>query len=381
MPQTKLLLIPGPSPVVPRILDALAQPTVSHVGPDMARDLKEACENLKKIVFCENGEPFIVAGAGTLSMEMALLNTAAPTDRVLVLSQGYFGDRMAQICQAFSFEHDVLASEWGRAVTPRELEAHLKTRSYNVVACTHVDTSTGACAPVEDYGQVLEKTGALFIVDGVCATGGIAERMDAWGIDVILTAAQKCLGAPPGLAISVLSELAMEKRRSLPAVPAYYSDVLRWLPIMHDPSKYFSTPCVNEMRAFAEATRIILEEGLDERFERHDLYAEALRAGLEALGFAFFTDPNFLASTLSVVRYPEGVDDKAFRAGLSGNGVVVAGGLASTAGQVFRMGHMGNLTSSDVRFAIDAVERTLAGLGRKFEPGAGRAAVDNVLKA
>jgi len=381
MPQTKLLLIPGPSPVVPRILDALALPTVSHVGPDMARDLKEACENLKKIVFSEDGEPFIVAGAGTLSMEMALLNTAGPSDRVLVLSQGYFGDRMAQILQAFGFEHDVLASAWGRAVTPRELEARLKARSYNVVACTHVDTSTGACAPIEEYGQVLEKTGALFIVDGVCATGGIAERMDAWGIDVVLTAAQKCLGAPPGLAISVFSELAMEKRRSLAAVPAYYSDVLRWLPIMHDPAKYFSTPCVNEMRAFAEATRIILEEGLDERFERHDLYAEALRSGLEALGFTLFTDPNFLAPTLSVVRYPEGVDDRAFRAGLSENGVVVAGGLAATAGQVFRMGHMGNLASADVRFAIDAVERTLAGLGRTFAPGAGRAAVDGVLKA
>ena len=381
MPKTKLLLIPGPSPVVPRILDALAKPTVSHVGPDMVHDLKEACENLKRIVFCENGEPFIVAGAGTLSMEMALLNTAAPADRVLVLSQGYFGDRMAQICQAFGFDHEVLASEWGRAVTTRELEARLKTRSYNVVACAHVDTSTGACAPVEEYSQALEKTGAIFIVDGVCATGGIAERMDTWGIDIVLTAAQKCLGAPPGLAICVFSELAMEKRRSLAAIPAYYSDVLRWLPIMHDPSKYFSTPCVNEMRAFAEATRIILEEGLDERFERHDLYAEAIRAGLEALGFTFFTDPNFLASTLSVVRYPEGIDDKAFRAGLSENGVVVAGGLASTAGQVFRMGHMGNLTSADVRFAMDTVERTLAGLGRKFDPGAGRAAVDSVLKA
>ncbi|NTV81906.1 MAG: alanine--glyoxylate aminotransferase family protein, partial [Candidatus Aminicenantes bacterium] len=225
----KLLLIPGPSPVIPRILDALAKPTVSHVGPDMVHDLKEACENLKRIVFCENGQPFIVAGAGTLAMEMALLNTAGPGDRVLVLSQGYFGDRMAQICQAFGFEHDVLASEWGRAVTPGELDARLKTKSYNVVACTHVDTSTGACAPVEEYSQVLERTGALFIVDGVCATGGVAERMDAWGIDVVLTAAQKCFGAPPGLAILVLSERAMDKRKGLPSVPAYYADVLRWL--------------------------------------------------------------------------------------------------------------------------------------------------------
>lgn len=381
MSQEKLLLIPGPSPVVPRILDALAKPTVSHVGPDMVRDIKEACENLKKIVFCENGEPFIVSGAGTLSMEMAILNTAGPGNRVLVLSQGYFGQRMAQICQAFGIEHDVLESEWGKAVTPRELEARLKEKNYNVVVCTHVDTATGACAPVEEYSQVLEKTGSLFIVDGVCATGGVPERMDAWGIDVVLTAAQKCLGTPPGLSILVLSELAMEKRRSLTAVPAYYSDLLRWLPIMHDPSKYFSTPCVNEVRAFAEATRIILEEGIEERFERHDLLAEAIRAGLAALGFTFFTDPNFLASTLSVVRYPDGVDDKAFRSSLYENGVVVAGGLAKTLGKVFRIGHMGNLTSAQVRFAIEAVEKTLEGLGCRFKPGSGREAVENVLTA
>ena len=381
MAQEKLLLIPGPSPVVPRILDALAKPTVSHVGPDMVRDVKEACENLKKIVFCENGEPFIVSGAGTLSMEMAVLNTAGPGDRVLVLSQGYFGRRMADICRAFGLDHDVLECEWGRAVTPRELEARLKEKNYNIVVCTHVDTATGACAPIEEYSQVLEKTGSLFVVDGVCATGGIPERMDAWGIDVVLTAAQKCLGTPPGLSILVLSELAMEKRRSLTAVPAYYSDLLRWLPVMHDPSKYFSTPGVNEVRAFAEATRIILEEGIEERFERHSLFAEAIRAGLAALGFTFFTDPRFTASTLSVVRYPEGVDDKAFRSSLYENGVVVAGGLAQTLGKVFRMGHMGNLTSAQVKFAIEAVEKTLEGLGCRFKPGSGKEAVENVLTA
>jgi alanine-glyoxylate transaminase/serine-glyoxylate transaminase/serine-pyruvate transaminase len=381
MAQEKLLLIPGPSPVVPRILDVLAKPTVSHVGPDMVHDLKEACENLKKVVFCENGEPFIISGAGTLSMEMAILNTAGPGDRVLVLSQGYFGQRMAQICLAFGLEHDVLESEWGKAVTSRELEQRVRAKNYNVVVCTHVDTATGACAPVEEYSRVLEKTGSLFIVDGVCATGGVPERMDAWGIDVVLTAAQKCLGTPPGLSILVLSEQAMEKRRSMAAVPAYYSDLLRWLPIMRDPTKYFSTPCVNEVRAFAEATRIILEEGVEERFERHGIYAEAIRSGLAALGFGFFTDPNYLAATLSVVRYPDGVDDKAFRAGLYENGVVVAGGLAQTLGRVFRMGHMGNLTSAQVRFAIGAVEKTLQGLGRPFKPGSGIEAVDKVLKA
>jgi aspartate aminotransferase-like enzyme len=379
MASEKLLLIPGPSPVVPRILDALAQPTVSHVGPEMVRELRGSCENLKKIVFCENGEPFIISGAGTLAMEMALLNTVGPLDRVLVLSQGYFGQRMGQICQAFGLQNDVIECEWGKAVLPGELAARLSKHGYEVVVCTHVDTATGACAPVEDYARVVGKAGALFIVDGVCATGGVPERMDDWAIDVVLTAAQKCLGTPPGLSILVLSERAMEKRRSMTSIQAYYSDLLRWLPIMHDPAKYFSTPCVNEIRAFYEGTRVIMEEGTEARFRRHATYARAIRAGLAALGFGFFTDSRFAAPTLSVVAYPEGVDDMAFRSALFENGVVVAGGLAQTLGKVFRMGHMGNLSSDDVRFALEAVERTLETLGHGFMTGAAVAAAEEAL--
>ena len=379
MAKKKLLLIPGPSPVAPRILDALAQPTVSHVGPEMILELRESCENLKRIVFSSKGEPFIISGAGTLAMEMALLNAVGPDDCVLVLSQGYFGQRMAQICQAFGLKHDLLECEWGRAVLQKELEAQLAGRAYQAVVCTHVDTATGACAPVEEYSRAIQKTGALFIVDGVCATGGIPERMDDWQIDVVLTAAQKCLGAPPGLSILVLSERAMEKRRSMASIPAYYADLLRWLPIMHDPARYFSTPCVNEIRAFYEATRVIMEEGMEARFRRHVLFARAIRAGLATLGFGFLTDGRFMASTLSVISYPAGVDDKAFRTTLYENGVVVAGGLAQTLGRVFRMGHMGNLAADQVIFAVEAVERTLQSLGYEFKPGSGTAAARNVL--
>ncbi|MBM3294710.1 MAG: alanine--glyoxylate aminotransferase family protein [Candidatus Aminicenantes bacterium] len=376
----KLLLIPGPSPVVPRILDALARPTVSHVGAETAADLSLALENLKKIVFCAAGEPFIVAGAGTLSMEIALLNLVSREERVLVLSQGYFGDRMGQICESFGVPFDILRSPWGSVVPPEDLARAVRTGSYALVAATHVDTSTGASAPVKDYAEILKGTGLLYVVDGVCATGGIEERMDDWGIDVVLTAAQKCFGAPPGLAIDVFSERAMAKRRSLPAVPAYYADVLRWLPIMKEPTKYFSTPGVNEMRAFAEATRIMIEEGMEARFARHALAARAVRAGLEGLGFTSFTRRECLAETLSVVRYPEGIEDKAFRAGYAENGVVVAGGLGETAGRVFRMGHMGNLTGAQILFALEAMERTLAALGRAVEKGSSLRAAELVLR-
>ena len=379
MTQEKLLLIPGPSPVVPRILEALARPTISHVSQQLAAEIVESCANLKRTVFCRNGEAFIIAGAGTLSMELALLNTAALGERVLVLSQGFFGDRMGDICRSFGFGCDVIQAEWGKAVLPEELEKAVDSRPYQVVISTHVDTATGACAPIRQYSRVLEKRGLIYIVDGVCATGGIEERMDDWGIDVVLTAAQKCFGAPPGLAIAVASERALEKRRRITSIPAYYADWLRWLPIMKDPTRYFSTPCVNELRAFHEATRIIMEEGLEQRFERHKRIGRAFRAALSAVGFSLFTQEPFWADTLSVALYPEGLEDRRFRSLYLENGVVVAGGLAQTSGRVFRMGHMGNLTVEQVYFALDALEKTLASLGHGFEKGAGLGAARTVL--
>jgi len=379
MQKEKLLLIPGPSPVHPRIINTLAQPTVSHVSPEMVVELKEALVNLKKVVFCEKGEAFIVAGAGTLAMEMALLNTIEKKEKVLILSQGFFGARMAQICQAFGLSFDIIESKWGKAVLPDELKKHLAKRKYQAVVSTHVDTASGGCAPIRDYAGIMRDRNILFVVDGVCATGGIEERMDEWGIDIILTAAQKCFGAPPGLAVLVVSERGMEKRKSMKEIPAYYSDLLRWLPIMHDPSKYFSTPCVNEIRAFYESTKIVLEEGMERRFLRHSRFAKAIRHALAALGFTFFTEEPFLADTLSVVNYPQGIDDKAFRTLYYENGVVVAGGLGETAGKLFRMGHMGNLSVSQIYFALDALERTLSALDYKFETGASLKAARAIL--
>ena len=380
MQQEKLLLIPGPTPVHPRIIHSLALPTVSHVSPVLVQELTESLANLKKIVFCERGESFIIAGAGTLAMEMAILNTVEKGESGLVLSQGYFGKRMAQIAQSFELDFDIIESPWGKAVEPEKLEKKLTEKRYAAVFSTHVDTATGACAPVKDYANILKDHESLFIIDGVCATGGLEERMDDWGVDVILTAAQKCFGAPPGLAILVLSERTMEKRRRMKAIPAYYSDLLNWLPIMKDPSRYFSTPCVNEIRAFWESTKIVLEEGMENRFLRHARIARAIRAALEKLGFSFFTQEPFLADTLSVVEYPEGVEDLSFRKGLYENGVVVAGGLGETAGKVFRMGHMGNLSVSQVYYALGALEKTLQSLDYKFELGSGMQAARTILE-
>jgi alanine-glyoxylate transaminase / serine-glyoxylate transaminase / serine-pyruvate transaminase len=374
-----LLLIPGPSPVLPRILDILARPTVSHVGSDMIEATRQALENLKRIVFTRDGQPFLLSGSGTLAMEVALLNLARPEGRLLILSQGYFGERMGEIARAFELEHDLVQSPWGTIVSPAELVRRLSARPYDLVVATHVDTGSGGCAPVRDYAAAARAAGALFVLDGVCATGGLEERMDDWGLDVVLTAAQKCIGAPPGLAIDVFSPAALARRRSLRGVKAYYTDVLRWLPVMDDPRGYFSTPCVNEHRAFAEATRVMMEEGMENRFRRQARLGRAARAGLAAAGLGLLTESVCHADTLSVVRYPEGVDDAAFRAAYVRHGVQVAGGLASTAGRVFRMGHLGNLTDGQLIFAFEAFEAAWREIGRGGDAGRSAAAVRAVL--
>jgi alanine-glyoxylate transaminase/serine-glyoxylate transaminase/serine-pyruvate transaminase len=370
----ELTMIPGPSPVHRRILEALAQPTVSHMSPRFIQAYRECLADMRAIAGSPSVQPFVFAGGGTLAMEMALINLVQPGEKILVISHGYFGDRYSELASAFGIDCDLLQAEWGRACPPEELERLLKENSYRAVTITHVDTSTGVRSPAADYCALLKGREELVILDGVCSTGGIAEPFDEWGLDVLLTAPQKALGAPPGLAIVLFSERALERRKSLDVVPAYYADILRWLPIMENPGRYYSTPCVNEIFALSEALKIILEEGLENRYERHRRNGRAVRAGLAALGLAHFTEKDCLADTLSVVRYPQGIEDAAFRGGLLEREIMVAGGIGPTAGKIFRLGHMGNINAAEIAAALTAIEETLRSLGLPIEPGAALAA-------
>jgi len=374
MREETLTMIPGPTPVHPAILGALAKPTVSHVAPSFVAESKEAIDGFRRLCRTEKGQVFIVAGGGTLSMEMAVVNLVAPGEKLLVVSHGYFGDRFIDLAQSFGIQVDALKAEWGKVIPPAELKAKLDSDAYAAVTITHVDTSTGSLSPVAEYAQFLKGRPEMFILDGVCATGGVDERMDEWGVDVILTAPQKAIAAPPGVALVTFSERAMARRQARTAVPAYYADVMRWLPIMQDPGKYFSTPAVNEVTALAEALRMIHREGLDARFARHGKIARAVRAGLEAMGLQLFTEAGNRGDTLSVIRLPEGVEDLAFRKGMAERGIVVAGGLGPIAGKAFRLGHMGNIAAGEITAVLMALEATLLSLGVKVTPGAAVAA-------
>lgn len=365
MTEPVLTMIPGPTPVHARILEALSRPTVSHVSPTFVESYATCLANLRGIVLSEAAQPFVVAGSGTLAMEMALVNLVAPDERLLVVSQGYFGDRWVELAEAFGVGCDCVRADWGRHVPPERLREQLAAGDYAAVAITHVDTSTGTAAPVVEYCRLLRGRDELVILDGVCATAGVEERFDEWGLDVLVTGAQKALGTPPGLAILLASARAMERRRSRTSLPAYSADLLHWLPIMENPGRYFSTPPVNEILALLAATEIVLEEGMMARFDRHRRLAAALRAGLETLGLALFTAPDCLADTLSVVSYPDGLDDADFRRAMAGRGVVVAAALGPIAGKAFRIGHMGNIGPDEIYRTLAAIEASLADQGQE----------------
>ena len=361
-----LTMIPGPTPVLPSILEALGRPTTSHQAPSFVETFRECLAELKQIAFAAGARPFVVSGAGTLAMEMALVNLLGPGERLLVVSQGYFGDRWAELASAFGIPHDVLRADWGRVVPAAVVARTVEEDRFAAVALTHVDTSTGAAAPVREYCRALAGRGELVIVDGVCATAAVEERFDDWGMDLLLTGAQKALGAPPGVAIVLASERALAKRRALGTIPAYYADLVRWSRVMDDPAAYFSTPPVNEIVALREATRTVLAEGLEARFARHARLARTMRDGFAALGLELFTSPDCRAETLSVPLYPAGVDDARFRSAVARRRVVLAGALGPLAGRAFRVGHMGNIGPEEIGRTLRAIEEGLAEAGSKL---------------
>jgi len=367
----KLVMIPGPTPVERSIQDQMGRETVAFGDPDFIKDLKEVVNDLKEI-FRTKGEAFVIAGTGTLAMEMGISNVVKEGDNVLVVSHGYFGDRYAEICERKGLNVDVLSSEWGTIVPVEEIEKKLSEKNYKAVTVTHVDTSTGVCAPIAEIGRIVKKyEDTVLIVDGVCATAAEPEYLDEMGIDVLITGSQKALGVAPGLAIVLAGPKALERRKSLGTIREYYIDFEKWIPIMNDPSKYFATPAVNMIWALKESLRIIKEEGIEKRYERHVKVAKAMQAALEELGFIILAEKEHRAVTLSNVIYMEGIEDGEFRKVLAEEGVAVAGGLGPYAGKMFRLGHMGNIDTHYLVSTISAIERTLYRLGKKDILGKG----------
>jgi len=369
MDKSVLVMIPGPTPVIKSIQEQMGREIQAFGDPRFVKCYKALIDDLGRLFNC-SGKTFPIAGTGTLAMEMAISNTTKRGDNVLIVSNGFFGDRFIEICERKGLNVDVLGAVWGECISAAAIDEKLSQKAYAAVTVSHVDTSTAVVSPIAEIGKVMAKyPDTIYIVDGVAATGAEYADVDGMGIDVMFTGSQKAFGVCPGMFILWAGAKALARRKSLGLIPEYYVDFEKWIPIMDDPSKYFATPAINLVFAMAEATKIIAEEGLEQRYARHQKNAAAVRKALESIGLRILAKPGCQASTLSNVIYPAGIDDAKFRSAMISEGVVVAGALGAYAGKAFRIGHMGNITVNDMVQLIGAIERALTICGADIKLG------------
>jgi alanine-glyoxylate transaminase/serine-glyoxylate transaminase/serine-pyruvate transaminase len=392
MKDRKLLMIPGPIEVAPEVLRAMGMATTSHLAPNFVEVFGSALQQLREVFLAPNGQPFIVAGSGTLAMDMAAANLIEPGDAALVVNTGVFGDRFGEILQRYGAEvTHVRAPVVGDVPPLDEVEAALETPStssgqrYKMMTITQVDTSSAVVADVKALAALGREHEALVVVDGVCSVAGEELRQEAWGIDLALTASQKAIGVPPGLALVMAGPRAMEafRNRKSPVV-CYYADWTKWLPIMEAyearQTGYFGTPPVNLIWALNVSLGQILDEGMEARLERHRRMSKAVKAAITALGLAQVpVSADVAAHTMTAPHFPDGID-RSLLGHIHDAGVILAGGLhPEIKTRYFRIGHMGVINASDVLATIGAIEQGLTRAGYDFNLGAGLAAAREAL--
>jgi alanine-glyoxylate transaminase/serine-glyoxylate transaminase/serine-pyruvate transaminase len=311
---TRILMGPGPSDVHPRVLRAMATPLIGHLDPEFLKIMDEIKEMVQLTLQTRNQLTFVVSAPGSAGMETCLVNLL------------------------------------GQPIDPQQVRKVLKQCKPKLVAIVHAETSTGVLQPLEEISRMTHEAGALFVVDAVTSYCGIAVKVDDWGIDAIYSGSQKCLSAPPGLSpvsFSPDAVKALEKRKTkaqswfldLSLVRNYWTGAKR---------AYHHTAPVSALFAFREALRLVLEEGLEERFKRHQRNHILLREGLEALGFEFLVDSDYRLPMLNAVKLPPGVEDAATRKRLLDEfNIEVGGGLGDFAGKIWRVGLMGNSSNAN----------------------------------
>ena len=381
MKDRTLLMIPGPIEFEPAVLAAMGAPTTSHIAPEFIEDFGQALERVRDVFLCPDGQPFVVAGSGTLAMDLAGANLIEPGDKALVVNTGYFSDRFGALLERYGAEVTHVRAPVGRRPALEDVEKALKEAQFKLLTVTHVDTSTGVVADIKGLAALASQYGALIVVDGVCSVAGEELRMAEWGVDVALTASQKAISVPPGLALLVAGQRALRAfRQRKAAVLNYYADWTNWLPIMEAyearrPS-YFATPAVNLVWALNVSLEQILAEGMEARFERHRALSRACKAAIAALGLGQVPlVAEHAANTMTAPRYPEGVTKADLLPRVKQAGVILAGGLhPEIKAEYFRIGHMGPTNLGDMLATIGAIEMGLAGCGYEFESGTGVAA-------
>lgn len=349
MSEHKLLMIPGPCEFDSAVLSAMSTPATSHVSPTFIQTFGESIRLLRKVFLTETAQPFILAGSGTLTWDMTAANLVEVGERVLVVNSGIFGDWFAECLEVYGSVVDQIRTDFGSYPTLDAIESALKTHRYKLITITHVDTSTGVLANIEEIAKLVHRVSpdTLIALDGVCSVGGEVIRMDDWGLDVVMTASQKAIGVPPGLALMVFSQRAMTvalERKTPPTI--YFGSLVKWLPIMKKyeaglPS-YFATPPVQLIMALEVSLKQVLRNGMDHRFAIHQEASLKFKEACAKLGLKLVPKTKEVAAnTLTAIYYPEGVKGMDLVRMMSEEGIVVAGGLhPDHASTYFRIGHM-----------------------------------------
>jgi alanine-glyoxylate transaminase/serine-glyoxylate transaminase/serine-pyruvate transaminase len=343
-PPARILMGAGPSNVDPRVLRAMTHQPIGHLDPAFVAIMDEVKEGLRRLFQTRNGLTFPISGTGSAGMEACLANLIEPSDRVLVLLNGFFGDRMAQMAHRLGGEVFVVEQEWGTAFDPDTVRKSLLRHRPKLVCLVHAETSTGVLQPVADIARLVREQDALLVLDTVTSLGGVPVLVDEWGVDVAYSATQKCLGAPPGLAPVTFNERAIValKARQRPCV-SWYLDALLVHSYWGDDRAYHHTAPINMVFALREALRLIDEEGLEARWARHQVNGMAMMAGLQALGLTLLVrEPSHRLPVLITVLVPDGIDEAKVRARLLHEfHLEISAGLGPLKGRIFRFGLMG----------------------------------------
>jgi len=371
----RMLMGPGPSDVHPRVLEAMSRTTVGHLDGQFLEILNEVGDMLRTVFQTRNKLTLATSGTGSAGMEACVVNLVEPGDRMLVCVAGVFGQRMKDVAERAGAMVATVEVPWGQVISPEQVEEAFESDGpFKVVGLVHAETSTGAAQPIEPISRVVHDAGALLLVDTVTSLGGMEVDVDGWRIDACYSGTQKCLSCPPGLAPVTFSDAAERCMAARTAkVQSWYLDMGMIRRYWGTERLYHHTAPVNMVYALHEALRIVLEEGLHARWERHRRHHEALKAGLNAMGIRYLADPEHQLPMLNAVSAPEGVDEASVRRRMLDEfDIEIGGGLGEYKGRAWRIGLMGeSATERHVRSCLSAIGGILSELGvvRNAEAG------------
>ena len=382
-PPERTLMGPGPSNVHPRVLQAMAAPTIGHLDPEFLKLMDEVQELLRWVFNTQNRLTIPISATGSAGMEACFANVFERGEKVLIGVNGVFGKRMTEVAKKYGQIAVSFEKEWGKIFEPDFIRVVLESEAGIAgVALVHAETSTGACQPLEEIGKICSKHDVIFLVDTVTSLGGIPVDVDGCNIDVCYSGTQKCLSCPPGLSPVTFSEKALEK------ISKRKTDIESWYFDLSMLQKYWTTgervyhhtAPVNMIYALREALLILGEEGLETIFARHNLNSRALLSGMTALGVEPLVEEQYRLPELNTVKIPEGVDDKKVRSTLLNEyGIEIGAGLGPLAGKIWRIGLMGqSSTQKNVVYFLTALEQILKKMGVVSEGGKAVKAAEEV---